>query len=335
MIRLAIIGVGWAGERQIQAIQELNRKISVECLVDTDSDYLAQKAMEYNISKTYTDYQSVLRDPTIDAVSICTPHSLHCEMAVSAAAASKHILCEKPIALTLDDANQMISAAMSHDVKLYIAENWSYTPAARFLQQMVQSGDHIGHIVSISGYFGFQARNFGYPGRRDWLTQPEQGGTGTWMLHGIHTIAQIRYIFGEITSVYAQEGRSPLTERSDIEASVNLLMRLKTGAMFSLLQTSEVKLPKELWGYTIHGDSGSIRAYDNGYELYNQQTEWRPTYTPYPDSTLSDYALEIEAFADYVLEGRIGPTTGLSERNSLQVVLAGYRSMQTGLPVPI
>ena len=330
MLRLAIIGVGWAGERQIQAVRELNQKVEVTCLMDTDSEFLQEKAKEYDISKTYTDYHAVLNDPEVDAVSICTPHTLHHDMTVAAAEAGKHILCEKPIALTLTDADHMIEVAAQNAVKLYIAENWSYTPIAQFLHEVVQSGRYIGGIVRVSGMFGFQARNFGYPGRRDWLTLPESGGTGTWMLHGIHTIAQIRYIFGEIKSIYALESRSPLTERTDIEATVSALMQMESDTAFSLMQSTEVKLQDDFWGYTIHGDRGSIRAHQGGCDVVCQETNWEHEFITYPPAELSDYALEIEAFADYVLEDKIGPTSGQSERNSLAVILAGYKSMLTG-----
>lgn len=333
MLRMAIIGVGWAGERQIQAVRELNGPVSVTCLVDQDGDLLAAKAAEYGISTTYRDYAAALADPDIDAVSICTPHALHCEMTLDAARAGKHILCEKPLALNLHDADRMIEAARQNNVKLYVAENWSYTPLALFLREMVQTKRYTGSIIHVSGIFGFQAREFGYAGRRAWLTLPDQGGTGTWMLHGIHTIAQIRSIFGEINEVYALENRSPLTKRTDIEASVSVLMRLESGVMFSLLQTSEVRLDGDLWGYVIHGDSGSVRAGRERYEIISEATGWQCVLAPYPPVTYSDYALEIAAFADYVLANQPGPTTGESERQSLAVVLAVYQSMQTRQPV--
>jgi predicted dehydrogenase len=141
-IRLAIIGVGWAGARHAQAIAELasagRNPFVVECLADSDAEFLNSKAKELrgwvtastadnNRSeveplggcldqpqtpakastsnptsdqqpfKLYTSYRDALSDPSVDAVSICTPHALHCEMAIAAAEAGKHVLVEKPI----------------------------------------------------------------------------------------------------------------------------------------------------------------------------------------------------------------------------------------------
>lgn len=89
-------------------MRELNRKVRVECrLVDNDTEHLCAQAGVLDIAKTYTDYRDVLSDPDVDAVSICsTPHPLHAPLALSAAIADKHILVEKPMALTVDERGQ-------------------------------------------------------------------------------------------------------------------------------------------------------------------------------------------------------------------------------------
>jgi predicted dehydrogenase len=122
MLRLAIIGAGWAGERQVQAIQELGRKVTIACLVDNDRDFLQKKAQELQIAKIYTDYHEALNDPDIDAVSICTPHNLHCRMALDAAEAGKHILCEKPIAVTFKVAERLEQSDLQPVVAHHLAD---------------------------------------------------------------------------------------------------------------------------------------------------------------------------------------------------------------------
>lgn len=335
MLRLAIIGIGWAGERQIQAIRELNRKVSVSCVVDNDPEFLRAKADELAIDKTYTDYHAALNDPHVDAVSICTPHSLHCAMALQAAAAGKHILVEKPIALTVDDATRMIEAAEAADVRLYVAENLSYTPMAHFLRRSVQTGEHIGELVGASLAAGFRAPDFGYPGRRAWLTEPQQGGTGTWMLHGIHTMAQLRYIFGEVESVYMQEHHAASFQRPDIEGTMTGVLTMARGIQITIMQTCEVRFSHNLGGYTIYGDRGAIRANNEGYEVFSYagDADAMLLRQSYPAATLTEYAQEIEAFADYVAGISEGVTTGKSERRSLAIVQAGYESAKAGVPI--
>ena len=328
---MAILGMGWAGARHVEAIRELDRKVVVDCIVDDDVEFLESKAAELGIDKTYTDWRDVLADPNVDAVSIYLPHNLHCPVAVAAAAAGKHVLCEKPIALTVEDATRMIEAAQAHAVKLYVAENESYTPMSKFLKKTVTTGEYIGEMTFASMVKGFQALQYGYPGRRAWLSTPEMGGTGTWMLHGIHSMAQLRFIFGEVETVYMQRHRSEAFKRTDLEGTMSGLLTMEGGVHISVVQTCETKLGDNLKGYTIYGQDGTLRASPTRCEVFSNKGD--RTALVYPKDELSPYAQEMEAFADYVADRSVGPTTGKSERRSLAVVQAGYESAQTGKPI--
>ena len=148
MLRIAVLGAGWAGTRHVQAIRELGREdIRVACLVDNDKAFLVQKADELQVGTTYTDYRDALTDPDVDAVSICLPHRLHCPVAVEAAAAGKQILCEKPIAMSVAEATHMIAEAEAHGVRLFVAENVAYGAPAKMLREIVQSGRYIGELT--------------------------------------------------------------------------------------------------------------------------------------------------------------------------------------------
>lgn len=336
MLRIAVVGVGWAGRHHVEAIRELDRKLRVTALVDNDTDHLRIQAAELAIDQTYSDYEAALADPAIDAVSLCTPHALHYPMALKAAAAGKHILVEKPMALTVAEATQMIKAANRHNVRLYVAENEAYTPLARFARQLVQTGEHIGELTSASFVGGFRGPNYGYPGRRAWLGEPTAGGTGTWMLHGIHSMAQLRYIFaayGEVETVYMVEHKAGSFVRQDVEGTMSGVLTLASGLAISVVQTAESKLYGNLGGYVLHGDQGSVRAGRVGCEVYTDVYADQPLRIAYPQAPLSDYAQEMEAFADYVSGLATGPTTGESERRSLAIIQAGYESAASGRPV--
>ena len=337
MLRIAVLGVGWAGTRQVQAIRELNRKVTIECLVDNFPEDLEARALEFGVSKAYTDYRDALADPDVDAVTICLPHALHCPLALEAASAKKHILCEKPMALTVEDATLMIDAAKEHGVKLYVAENAVYTPMSKFLRQIVRTGRYIGELTFASMVAGFRAPEYGYPGRRAWLSTLELGGTGTWMLHGIHSMAQLRYVLGEVEVVYMCEHHASSFTRMDLEGTMSGILTLANGAQVSVVQSPETRLKGDGRGYAIHGDQGSLRAWHEGCEIFSREfgNEDEPHHLDYPEDTLSSYAQEMEAFADYVAGRSVGPTTGESERRSLAVVQAGYESARSGVPVSL
>lgn len=333
MLRIAIIGVGWAGTRHVEAIRELGDKLQVTCLVDNDPVHLREQAQALGVAKTYTEFTAALADPEIDAVSLCTPHSLHCPQALLAAAAGKHILVEKPMATSVEDATRMVDSARRHGVKLYVAENVPYSPMSKFLRGIVQSGELTGEIVAAAYAGGFRAEQYGYPGRRAWLAEPDRGGSGTWLLHGIHSMAQLRYIFGEVATVYLQQHRTSSFTRTDVEATMSGLFTLANGVNVAILQTAESKPYGNLAGYVIHGARGSVRASAAGYEHFTAATPSSSGILPYPAEQLSDYAQEMAAFADYVAGVAVGPTTGVSERRSLAIVQAGYESARHGQPV--
>ena len=331
-LRLAIVGVGWAGSRQIAAIDELGGDVVVACLVDNDAAFLRQKAEEFGVGTIYTGLDEALADPTIEAVSICLPHDLHEDAAVAAARAGKHILCEKPLAPTVAGASRILAAADTAGVKVYVAENAVYQPIAHFLRDYLARGE-LGALIHASVAFGFRSPDFGYPDRRAWLTEPERGGTGTWMLHGVHTVAQLRSVLGEVATIYLREHRAPSFNRADIEGSMSGLLTLTSGLSVAILQSSETALPADFAGYILHGERGTLRAGRDGATRYRSGAD--PLDIAYPGHPLSDYAQEIAAFADYVRRDIAGPTTGASERRSVAVVQAGYESARGGQPVTL
>lgn len=333
MLRIAILGVGWAGMHHVEAIRELGRNVTVHCLVDSDADHLRTKAEELGIQRTYKDVSDALSDPEVDAVSICLPHSLHCEVALAAAQAGKHILVEKPMALTVEEATRMIEVTEAAGVKLYVAENASYSPMSAFLREIVRSGSYIGEVVAASVVKGFRGVPYGYHGRRAWLSTPEMGGTGAWMLQGIHSVAQLRFVLGEVETVYMGEYHARSFTPTGLEGTMSGLLTMERGFRVALLQTCEVRLKGKLGGYVLHGDRGSIWASEDECEVSSEELGERPVRLNYPKAALSPYALEMDAFANYVTCGIEGPTTGRSERKSLAVVQAGYESVHSGQPV--
>jgi UDP-N-acetyl-2-amino-2-deoxyglucuronate dehydrogenase len=327
-LRIAILGVGWAGAKHVEAIRELGRGLVVDCLVDGDPDFLAQQCGELRIEKAYVRSEEALDDGDVDAVSICLPHQFHCDVAVEAAKAGKHVLVEKPMAMTVDEATRMIEAANEYDVKLYVAENRPYHPMSLHLREIVQSGDPIGEVISASMVTGFRSESYGYPGRRSWLGNPREGGSGQWLLNGIHDVAQLRSIFGEMTDIYMREHHASNDATPEVEGTMVGQMTSADGYQVSIMQSRELHVKGGLRGITIYGNQGTIRTTDTGYDVYG--ADGLESSHTWPTPSMSDYALEMDAFVRYVREGEVGPTSAESERKSLAIVQAGYESAASG-----
>ena len=336
-IKLAVVGVGWAGSRHADAITELRAsddRIEIACFVDNDPEHLEETASKYGVLQTYPSLGDALVGPLIDAVDIATPHVLHESMAVTALDAGKHVIVEKPMAMNVDEATRMIEAADANGVRLFVAENHTYEPYIKFLQKVVESGEPLGQVTAASVASGFRPRGrYGYPGRRAWLAEPEFGGTGSWMLHGIHTLAGVRAVFGDVARVYVQEHKTPSFERRDLEGTMSALLTMASGVNVSVVQSPETRFRGNTGGYLVHGERGSIRATADSYELFVDGED--PAPRNYPESALSSYALEFKVFTDYIGGDDSVATTGVSERKTLAVIQAGAESTASGTAIDI
>ncbi len=344
-MKVAIVGIGWAGSRHAEAIKELaatapagtEPPLNVEMLVDSDPDHLKTKATEFGVARTSTSLEEALSDPGIDAVSIATPHPLHRDAAIAAANAGKHVMVEKPMAVTVEDATAMIDAAEANNVRIYVAENVCYGAMSTLLREMVSAKQYTGDLTFASVVAGFRAEpRYSYPGRRAWLADPGAGGSGTWLLHGVHTLAQLRFVLGEVETIYVRESHTPSFQTPEVEGTMSALLGMESGLSVALVQSCETKFTRDQVGYTLYGERGSIKSTRDGIEVYSTDVYPdldQPLHVAYPGQSLSDYALEWQAFADYVTTGAEGPTTGRSERRTLAVVQAGYESASTDQPV--
>ena len=153
------------------------------------------------------------------------------------------------------------------------------------------------------------------------------------MLHGIHTIAGVRRVFGDVTRVYVQEHKTGSFQRSDLEGTMTALFTVESGVNVSVIQSPETRFFGNTGGYMLHGESGTIRAGSDSYEILADGED--PSQRPYPPSKLSSYALEFQAFADYIGGDESAPTTGYSERKTLAVIQAGAESANSGEAIDI
>ncbi len=336
-VRLAIVGVGWAGLRHSQAVAELRtvgEPVVVDCFVEPDKERLAEIAAEHDVTKSYTSLDDALSDPNVDAVDIATPHALHEPMTIQSLEAGKHVIVEKPMAMNVDEASRMVAAAEANGMKLFVGENHSYEPYIEFLREVVTSGTPIGDVTTASVVTGFRPKGrYEYAGRRAWLAEPELGGTGTWMLHGIHTMAGVRRVFGEVARIYVQEHKTESFERRDMEGTMSALLTMDSGLNVSVVQSPETRFRGNSGGYLIHGELGSVRATASNYEIIAEDEDEAPR--PYPKSSLSSYALEFKAFADYIGGDKSVATTGYSERRTLAVIQAGIESVALGRVIDV
>jgi UDP-N-acetylglucosamine 3-dehydrogenase len=212
LLNVGIIGLGTISNNHAHGFLKDGRsKVAAVC--DLYEDLAKARAEKWGATKTFTDYKALLRDKEIDAVDICLPPKLHAKVAVEAAEAGKHILTEKPMALTLKDCDAMISAARKNDVKLMVTHNQLFYPPHQEARRLV--AEEIGKpITSTSILYG------GMPAS-DWRCDPKISG-GFMLEAVIHRFYVSRFLMGEVKRVSCMTAKSDPDLLCEDKVMVNL-----------------------------------------------------------------------------------------------------------------
>ncbi|MES5100618.1 Gfo/Idh/MocA family oxidoreductase [Agrobacterium sp. BA1120] len=208
-LNIGLIGSGFMGQAHSDAYRRagmLYRDLPAVprlCLLaDATDELAADAAARFGFERSTGDWRKLVEDPEIDVVDITSPNSMHHEMAMAAIAAGKHVYCEKPLSVTLEEAEEMAAAARSKGVKTMVAFNNIKTPAAMLAKQLIDKGD-IGTPMRFRGWFdqGF----FSDPELPfSWRCTRKDAGSGALGDLGSHVISVAQYLMGDFESVIAQ-----------------------------------------------------------------------------------------------------------------------------------
>jgi len=332
---VAIIGCGWAGTQHARAV----RKGLARLRWTVDSNLARAQALAHEQAGTQAtaDYRAPLSDPQVDAVIICLPHNLHAPVAIDAARAGKHVLCEKPIAATLAEADAMIAAAGNARVVLMVAENERYNPLYRKMRELLDAGA-IGRPALVqSSRECYLVRSFVQD--RPWFLDRRAAAGGMMMSGGVHTFETMRLLLGELAAVQALRAPQRFLEMEGDDTSV-ALVRFQSGVVGTMVQSFVMKdlhtaSGRERHAWRIDGELGSMSVVDGQtIVLFSEHPEYRRgshlsqllIHVPPQDT----FELEMAHFCHCVESGEEPLTSGRSQRRPLEAVLAAYKSMELG-----
>ncbi|WP_404404931.1 Gfo/Idh/MocA family protein [Pelagibacterium halotolerans] len=208
-LNIGLIGSGFMGQAHADAFRRaamLYRDLPaiphLYMLADASDALAANAAARFGFEKSTGDWRTLVNDPAIDVIDITSPNNMHHEMALAAIAAGKHVYCEKPLAVTLAEAEEMAAAAKAKGVKTMVAFNNVKTPAAMLAKQLIDRGD-IGTPMRFRGWFdqGF----FNDPDLPfSWRCTRKDAGSGALGDLGSHVISVAQFLMGDIESTIAQ-----------------------------------------------------------------------------------------------------------------------------------
>ncbi len=191
-LRVGVIGAGWPGERHAEGYLA-SGEARVVALADLDPARRAAFARQFDVPETYADYRELLADPAVEAVSVALPNFLHREAAVAALEAGKHVLCEKPPAVTLAEAEAMAAAAERAGRLLVYAVQRRFNPATEALRERLAAG-LLGEVYHARAVW---TRTWGVPrGAGGWFTDPARSGGGALIDIGVHVLDLAWFLLG-------------------------------------------------------------------------------------------------------------------------------------------
>ena len=342
-IRFGIIGCGGAALPVCAAIAD-SANAQLGQVFDLDSQLAQDLGKKYNIPSA-TDLDELLRDNEINAVYIAVPHDQLYPLARASLLAGKHALVEKPMALTLAQADELIALSEQKGRKLAVFYELRHTQPYTQARQLIQAGA-LGKVIGVRiqtlidkplTYWGE-----GYTGRSTspWRGQKARAGGGVVLMNTSHQLDALRYLTGlEVASVSAQLGT--LTASVEVEDIASVSLSFDNGAIGSIFAMAHA--PGAQGGddehFDIIGMGGQLKvpdAYGNGALRVYLRREWEEVrlgaaipagvWTTLPNLPVAVYAEAIEAFVSAIQQNKPAPTNGYDARQVLAIVLAIYQA---------
>lgn len=253
MLNAAVIGLGWWGKELVRSVQNDSTLIRFSRGVTLEPEAARDFAATAGIA-VGTSYEEVLADRSIDAVVLATPHSQHRRQVEAAAAAGKHVFCEKPFALSLADAEAALAACRKAGVALGIGHNRRLWPSIRKLKALMDEG-RFGTIMHVEGHHSHDWLANQRPD--DWRSLPEETKAGAVTGMGIHLLDCFSFLIGPMQRIAALSTRRTLPLASGDTTAA--LFQFRGGATGTIATT--LKTPY-LWRLAIYGSD--LWAYSRG-----------------------------------------------------------------------
>lgn len=343
-VGFGIVGCGVIGPWHKEAVVRSDRAKLVACC-DIDEPKGRKFAQESGSIAFYKDYRDLVRDPKVEVVSVCTPSGLHGEVAIAAAEAGKHVLCEKPIEITRKKIDAMIAACHRNGVKLGCIFQRRTHRASKLAKDAIQKGA-LGKMVLGDIYLKYY-RSQAYYGSAGWRGTWALDGGGALMNQGVHGIDLGLWIMGDVASVYGRADH--LVRDIEVEDTAIALLEYRSGAWGVLEGTTSVN-PGESTRLALHGNRGSIVleeekiarwavAEKDGEMAKPQEMEVEGE----KDGAASDptaigvagHVYLVNDLVQAIEEDRDPFITGESARKSVDLVLAIYESSKKGRKIAL
>lgn len=331
-IKVAVVGCGSIAKHRHIPEYAWNSNVELVAFVDPVLER-AEHFAQLHGGKAYSSYIEMLKQEKVDAVSVCTPNFLHAEVSIAAANAGAHVLVEKPMASTAEEAEAMIEAAKKNGVFLMVGHNQRLMPPHVKAKEILNSGK-LGKVLTFRTSFGHPGpEGWSVDGRESWFFRKEEATMGAMGDLGVHKSDLIRWLLADEVAQVAAFVGTLHKEGTDVDDNATCLLRMKSGATGSLVAS---------WTYYKGQDNSTVLWCEKGVIKIDTDPNDQ-VIVELLDGTVERYKVGqiatnekqthsgvIDEFITSLLEGKKPRISGEEGLRSLQVILAAFESEATG-----
>jgi UDP-N-acetyl-2-amino-2-deoxyglucuronate dehydrogenase len=336
-IRIALVGCGRISANHLEAISKIDG-LEVSAVCDTVEARARAAGEKWNVP-WYTSYEAMLAEADCDAVTIATPSGLHPAQGVLAARAGKHVISEKPMAITLASADALVQACDAAGVQLFVVKQNRLNATVQLVKRALDKG-RFGRLF-LANTTVHWARPQEYYDQAPWRGTWEFDG-GAFMNQASHYVDLMQWLVGPVESVIAKT--ATMARKIEAEDTGAAVLKFRNGAL-GVIEVTMLTYPKNLEGsFTLIGEKGTVKI---GGTAVNQIEHWSFADQDPDDAEVarvntdppSVYGFGHEPYYRNVLRvlrGEAVPDTdGRGGRKSLELILGIYESAKTGREVPL
>ena len=330
ILRVAVMGLGVYGKKVADGLQE-SKLAKLTGLISGSPDKLSNWQSKYKVAQAncynHENFDSIKDNPEIDAVYVTTPNALHHDQVIRIAKAGKHVICEKPMAISSKEGNEMIEACNKANVKLLVGYRMHFEANTLEVVKMRKEGK-LGKVLFFQGLCGFK---IGDP--KQWRLNKTLSGGGSMMDIGIYALNGARYMVGEEPIwVTAQETKTDNEKfKEGIDETIQFQMGFPSGAVASCLSTYNMN---HLDRFFLTAEKGFAELQPaSGYgPIEGKTNKGKLNNTP-----LNHQTVQMDEMAGIILKGNqpVIPVDGYEAVKDLKIIEAIYKAVKTGKKVKL
>jgi len=329
-IGVGIIGAGEIAGAHMRGYLQAVEHARVTAIADVDPARAQRFAERAGGPEIFVDYRHMIASPLVDAVDICLPHHLHKDAILAAAEAGKHILCEKPLCLTLEEAHAVTRAVTAAGITLMCAHNQLFLPTVATARQMISDGK-LGKVYAArtTDIFALTID----PDKLGWRSRRATSGGGELIDTGYHpTYLMLHLIDSEPARVVAFLSRHRLAILEG-EDTANVLVEFADGTVGTIVTSWAYEPAGCTERFSVAGEAGSL--WSDGRTLHYKPRGGEQVTVQAPEAETDTYAVEVVDFIACLREGRRPLNTEVEGINVLKVILGAYASAERGRVVEL